>query len=77
MEWHFLYIYLYDAITLLEIFRASKAKKQPFRGVPSQILFKNFAEILNYFSLRFRNLGVVVFRKHLSVAAFKVINIHS
>ena len=36
-----------------------------------------FAKILNYFSLRFPNLGVAVFRKRPSVATFKVINIHS
>ena len=46
-------------------------------GVPSQILFKDFAKVFNYFFLHFQNLGVAVFRKHLSVAAFKVINIHS
>ena len=42
---------------------------------------QNFSKILlkylNYLSIQFRNLGVAVFRKHLSVAAFKAVNIHS
>ena len=40
----------------------------------SRILPKNFK---NNIFLHFQNLGVAVFKKHLSVAAFKVINIHS
>ena len=63
------YLLVYS-ITLHEICRPAKVKKQPFRGVPSQILLKNFAKILSYFSLHFQNLGIAVFRKPLSVAAF-------
>ena len=51
--------------------------KQPFRGVPSKILFNDFAKIFNYFSLHFRNLGEAVFKKHFFVTAFKVVNIYS
>ena len=46
---------LYYSITLREICRPAKLKKQPFGDVPLQMLFKDFANIFNYFSLCFRN----------------------
>ena len=38
---------------------------------------RNFLKFLIIFSYIFLNLGIAVFKKHLSVAAFKVITIHS
>ena len=38
---------------------------------------RNFLKFLIIFPYIFLNLGIVVFKKHLSVAAFKVITIHS
>ena len=48
---HFQYICLYYSIILHEICTPAKVKKQPFRGAPSQILFKVFAKILKFFFL--------------------------
>ena len=53
VKWHFQYICLCYSITLHEIWRPAKLKEQPFRGVPSQIIFKDFAKILKLFLITF------------------------
>ena len=66
-----------DMFLVVKKQHSTSSVKPPInRGVPSHTLFKDFARIFNYFSLHFRNLRVTVFMIHLSVDAFKVINIH-
>ena len=70
MKWHFHYICLHYSIILCEICGPAKVKKQPFRGVPLQMLFKAFAKNFNNFSLYFPNLGVAAFREHIQYSFF-------
>ena len=50
---HFQYICSYYSIALHEICIPAKVKEQPFRGVLSQILFKDFSKIFKLFFLTF------------------------
>ena len=63
LKWYFYYICLYYSITLHKICRFAKVKKQPFRGVPSQILFKNFAKIFKLLFLTFSKFRRSCFQK--------------
>lgn len=76
-ERYFHYICFHYSITFCKICTPAKVKKQSFRGFPSKILSKGFAKIFNHLSSHFQNSQEAIFQKHLSVAAFKVININS
>ena len=73
---------IFACIILLLLLYVKFAKLQRIRNSRSEVfLHKHFSrfllKILYYFSLCFPNSVIAVFRKHVSVAIFKVINIHS
>ena len=62
-----------SSITLHEICKPAKVKKQPFRGIPSQILFKDLAKNFKLFFLTCSKLRSSCFQEmSLNGSVFKI-----
>ena len=68
---------LYNSINFHGNCRPAKFKKQPFRGVLSQVLLKNFAKTLTLFFLIFLKFRSRCFQETSLSGCFQVINVHS
>ena len=70
----FAYIFLLLFVKFADLQRLWSSRSEVFLH---RYVSRNFLNFLIIFPYIFLNLGAAVFKKHLSVAAFKVITIHS